>query len=225
MLTYNLDIDPKSKWLRATPGEFARAQPFFCTEAGIFLAGKQFDTVRDYKDSYLLFHTLEGCGRILQGGNEIELPPGQALFLNCRTPQSYYTDPAAGKWTHYWIHIDGAGVKAMESLLIPEGKITALKTDSNMLQREYDRILGTLENTSSNTILSISLSIHRVLTSLIFQNSISYSRNQKLIQKSADYIHDHFNETFDLDTLLEIAGMGQGILHAAVPSVYRHHTV
>ena len=209
MLTYNLDIEPGSLWLRATPGEFALSQPFFCTEAGIFYAREQFNTIRDFKDSYLLFCTIEGCGIINQSDVTVHLRPGQALFMNCRSSQSYFTDPESGKWTHYWMHIDGSGIKGMESLLIPEGRITALHTSADTLKKEYDLLLRNLENTSSNTILSTSLSIHKILSSLVFQNSISYSQNQKLIQKSADYIHSHFSESFELDTLLEIAGMSR----------------
>ena len=209
MLTYNLDIEPGSLWLRTTPGDLASAQPFFCTEAGIFYARENFNTIRDYKDTYLLFYTLDGTGLIRQNDTEVLLHPGEALFLNCRIPQSYQTDPKTGKWIHYWTHIDGSGVRAMESLLIPEGKITALKTNEDSIRKEYDFLLRDLENTSANTILSTSLSIHKILTSLIFQNSISYSRNQKLIQKSADYIHAHYNESVGLETLLEISGMSK----------------
>ncbi len=209
MLTYNLDIEPGSLWLRTTPTEFALAQPFYCTEAGIFYAKEQFSTTRDFKDSWILFYTIDGCGIITQEDVTVHLNPGQALLLNCRYPQSYFTDPETGNWTHYWTHIDGSGIKGMENLLIPEGKISALHTSGDSLQKEYDYLLKDLENTSSTTILSISLSIHKILTSLILENSVSLSRNQKLIQKSADYINSHFNETIDLQTLLEISGMSK----------------
>ena len=36
MLTYNMDVEERSTWLRATPGAAALAQPFYCTEAGNF---------------------------------------------------------------------------------------------------------------------------------------------------------------------------------------------
>ena len=35
MLTYNMDVEERSTWLRATPGAAAQAQPFYCTEAPI----------------------------------------------------------------------------------------------------------------------------------------------------------------------------------------------
>lgn len=209
MLTYNLDIEQGSLWLRTTPNEFALAQPYYCTEAGIFYAHERFDTKRDFKDSYLLFYTIEGCGVIEQNGITVKLKENEALLMNCRSPQSYYTDPETGKWFHYWAHIDGVGVSALESHLIPEKKITAFEMKRDSLEASFNQLLKDLENTSAMTILSESLTIHSVLNDLILNNSVSYSRNQRLIMKSADHIASHYNEPFDLDTLLKISHMSK----------------
>ena len=55
MLTYNMDVEERSTWLRATPGAAALAQPFYCTEAGNFYGRAHFATARTDKESYLLF--------------------------------------------------------------------------------------------------------------------------------------------------------------------------
>lgn len=209
MLTYNLDIEPGSLWLRTTPNEFALAQPYYCTEAGIFYAHEKFDTRRDFKDSWLLFYTVEGCGVIEQNGITVKLRENEALFMNCRTPQSYYTDKETGKWTHYWAHIDGAGIAVLENLLIPDHRITAFEMKRDLLEGRFNQLLKDLENTSSMTILSESLIIHAILNELIMNHSISYSRNQRLIMNSADHIAAHYNEPFDLDELLAIAHMSK----------------
>ena len=111
MLTYNMDVEERSTWLRATPGAAAQAQPFYCTEAGNFYGRAHFATARTDKESYLLFYTLSGSGLIEQNDQRIELPAGSALLLNCRTPQSYCTAPGQDHWHHYWVHLDGAAVK------------------------------------------------------------------------------------------------------------------
>ena len=66
-------------------------------------------------------HTLQDRSddRIEQGESHVVLRTGQALLLNCRTPQSYCTAPGQSCWHHYWVHLDGAGVAAMEPLLLP----------------------------------------------------------------------------------------------------------
>ena len=209
MLTYTLDVEQGSLWLRTTPSEFALKQPFYCTEAGIFYAGKQFHTMRDHKDSCLLFYTIAGCGIIRQNDVTIKLLPGQALFMDCRSPQSYYTDPDTGTWHHYWAHIDGTGISGLTEHLLPGQKISAMKTNREAVQSEFDNLLKNLENTSSDTILQTSLSIHTLLTGLVLRNTVSYSRSQELILQTADYIRAHYNEPIELDTLLAMAHMSK----------------
>ena len=102
MLTYNMDVTPESLWKRTTPSEAELAQPYYCTEAGVFYAQQHFSTARTDKESYLLFYTLRGAGLIEQGESHVELRTGQALLLNCRTPQSYCTAPRQSCWHHYW---------------------------------------------------------------------------------------------------------------------------
>ena len=89
MLTYNMDVTPESVWKRTTPSEAELAQPYYCTEAGVFYAQQHFSTARTDKESYILFYTLRGAGLIEQGESHVVLSTGQALLLNCRTPQSY----------------------------------------------------------------------------------------------------------------------------------------
>ena len=55
MLTYNMDVTPESVWKRTTPSEAELAQPYYCTEAGVFYAQQHFSTARTDKESYILF--------------------------------------------------------------------------------------------------------------------------------------------------------------------------
>ena len=62
MLTYNMDVTPESVWKRTTPSEAELAQPYYCTEAGVFYAQQHFATARTDKESYLSGFTLPGAG-------------------------------------------------------------------------------------------------------------------------------------------------------------------
>ena len=73
MLTYNMDVTPESIWKRTTPSEAELAQPYYCTEAGVFYAQQHFSTARTDKESYILFYTLRGAGLIEQDGNHVTL--------------------------------------------------------------------------------------------------------------------------------------------------------
>ncbi len=207
MLTYELDIEKGSLWLRNTPTELALKQSFYCTEAGIFYAKENFHTSRDFKNSYILFYTIEGAGIIRQNDTTIHLLPGQALFMNCRTPQSYQTDPTVGKWVHYWMHIDGNGIDGFKALLSDNNKLIAM--NASQLSLYFDTILKNLESHSTSTILRISQTIHSVLTELVIQNTMNYSQNQIIIMKTADYIAQHYQNNIPLSNLLEIANMSK----------------
>lgn len=141
MLTYNMDVTPESVWKRTTPGASELAQPYYCTEAGLFFAQQHFSTARTDKESYLLFFTLRGAGLIEQGGSSVALRAGQALLLNCRTAQSYCTAPGQSCWHHYWVHLDGAGVAAMEPLLLPEKKMTPVQLTGARMNDLFDLAL------------------------------------------------------------------------------------
>lgn len=95
------------------PRALALAQPFYCTEAGRFYGAGSFPPPRTDKESYILFYTRRGAGLIEQNSTQVLLPEGQALLLNCRTPQSYctapgrpagtmtgciWTEPGCGRW-------------------------------------------------------------------------------------------------------------------------------
>ena len=125
MLTYNMDVEERSVWLRATPNNAVLAQPFYATEAGLFYGRSHFATARTDKESYILFYTLAGAGLIEQNEQHIELPQGAALLMNCRTPQSYCTAPGYDVWEHYWVHLDGVGVKTLADSVQSQGRLTA----------------------------------------------------------------------------------------------------
>lgn len=208
MLNYNLDVEKGSLWLRTTPTELALKQPFYCPEAGIFYAREQFNTVRDFKDSWIIFHTIEGCGIIEQSGVNVRLLPGETLLMNCRSPQSYYTDPSAGLWNHYWIHVGGQGMSGLEALLIPEGKIAPVRM-SDEIRGVFDQVLRNMESVSSETILSLSLLLHELLTRMILKPEEVTGETHKAIMKSAAYIRQHFNEPIGIRDLLPIANMSR----------------
>ena len=184
MLTYNMDVEERSVWLRATPNNAVLAQPFYATEAGLFYGRSHFATARTDKESYILFYTLAGAGLIEQNEQHIELPQGAALLMNCRTPQSYCTAPGYDVWEHYWVHLDGVGVKTLADSLQSQGRLTAAQTTTAQIE--------------------IGLTLHKMLALLAHQQlSGDESRsNRTMIKQIADYIRAHYAEPINLDMLL-----------------------
>ena len=162
MLTYNMDVEERSTWLRATPGAAALAQPFYCTEAGNFYGRAHFATARTDKESYLLFYTLSGSGLIEQNDQRVELPAGSALLLNCRTPQSYCTAPGQDHWHHYWAHLDGAGVANLAEVLQPQGRLSPVTVSRLEMQPLFESLAAEWEHGAAAQI-EICLALHRML--------------------------------------------------------------
>ena len=212
MLTYTMDIEPSSLWLRTTPGAAALAQPYFCTEAGLFLGRKAFSTARTHKDSYIIFYTISGQGIVRQEDSEVRVKKGEALLMNCRTSQSYMTDPDVRQWHHYWIHTDGAGVAALADIINPDQKIGAFGLPDSTRDL-FDEILRFLPDETVDSALSISLTVHRILTRMadasLRPQSEKAGSNKKRIQLTVNYIRSHYNEEIAVSDLSEIANMSR----------------
>lgn len=211
MLTYNMDVEPRSRWLRSTPGPAALAQPYYCTEAGQFFGQQRFSTARTDKDSYLLFYTQEGAGLIEQGGAQLLLPPGMALLLNCRTPQSYCTAPGQSCWHHYWAHIDGAGVRAMEPLLSPGQKLTPARMTGADTAGLFETLLAGLQNSTTETLLDTSLAVHQLLCAAAraqLRSAVGLS-NREMILQAAKTLREHYDQPLCLDDLLGTAAVSK----------------
>jgi len=207
MLTYNMDVEPRSSWLRTTPGTLALAQPYYCTEAGRFYGRARFATARTDKESHILFFTLRGAGLIEQNGAQLVLPQGQALLMDCRTPQSYCTAPGQSCWHHDWLHIDGTGVQALHSLLCP-GKLCPVELPA-ALQKEFETVFAALPNADTASVLTVSLAIHKLLCgmaqALLETDRLAAASNRALIDKAVEHIQSHYQDPLALEDLLELA--------------------
>ena len=211
MLTYNMDVTSESIWKRTTLSEAERAQPYSCTEAGLFYAQQRFSTARTDKESYILFYTLRGAGLIEQDGNHVVLETGQALLLNCRTAQSYCTAPGQSCWHHYWVHLDGAGVAAMEPLLLPDKKLTPVQLTGVRMQELFELVLEQMELGTVDSMVQTGLALHEMLAlcaqSLFAQAEMT--TNRQLILQAAETLRKNYRQELSLADLLSSAHMSK----------------
>lgn len=211
MLTYNMDVTPESVWKRTTPGEAELAQPYYCTEEGLFYARQRFSTARTDKESYILFYTLRGAGLIEQDGNNVLLGPGQALLLNCRTPQSYCTAPKQTCWHHYWIHLDGTGVAAMGALLYPEKKLVPIQLTGSRMQELFESILTEIDRGTVDSMVQRGLVLHEMLAlcaqSLLSEGEATSVR--QVILQAAETLRKNYRQELSLSDLLAEAHMSK----------------
>ena len=204
MQTYNMDVSADSTWLRATPGAAVLAHPFYATEAGHFYGQSGFATARTNKESYLLFFTLKGKGLVEQNHQQVELPEGTALLLNCRIAQSYRTAPDAGIWEHDWVHLDGSGLASFTDTLLAQGRLTPVRIGGSEMLPLFSELFQQWEKGTALSQLEIGLSLHQMLTSMahhLLAGDESRS-NRTMMEQTAAYIRRHYAEPITLDILL-----------------------
>lgn len=212
MLTYNMDVEQRSIWLRTTPGSAALTQPFFATEAGNFYGRGHFATARSEKQSYILFYTLEGAGLIEQGGQQIKLPRGMALLLNCRTAQSYCTAPGQAQWHHLWVHLDGTGVENLAEVLLPGGRLTPVELSRLEAEPLFSTVLEYLPQNSVSSQIEVGLALHRLLAVMAARrlNGAEEQTNRALIERAAALIRARYAEALTLPQIMEGAPVSRG---------------
>lgn len=201
MLTYTMDVERRSTWLRSTPSELERRQPFFCTEAGAFYARERFTTERSSKDSYIVFYTLGGAGRVEQTGQVVNLTKSQALLMDCRTPQRYGTAPDRHHWYHLWAHVDGTGVAALgEHLGLP--RLQPVELDLHGVRPQFDVILENLADEGRHQEVLVGLAVHQLLANMVVAlDKAGTAPQSDAVDEARAYIERYFTEPLTVDDI------------------------
>ena len=208
MLTYNLDIEDRSRWIIATPSAAQTAEPYFCSEVVIFYAHGQFSTARSGKESFIVFYTLEGEGVVSQGGQRVSLLPGHALLMDCRTPQSYRTAPSSNRWFHLWAHIDGPGVElAGRELGLP--RLTPIKVRQSQLQPHFDMLFGRLNDEAAGGRARTGLAAHGLGTELVAAQAYAQGSHDEddPVSRVVAYVDENYAGKTSLDDLARVAAV------------------
>lgn len=207
MLSYTMDIEKRSTWLRATPSETERSLPFWCSEAGTFYARERFTTERSHKDAYIIFYTLGGAGRIEQGSQSIVLERGQALFMDCRSPQRYGTDPSRHHWHHLWAHVNGAGADTVAELMgLP--LLRPAELPLAQVQPAFDTIFSNMADEGYEQSLKVSLATDELLTAIaLAPGTKSLGQSFDAVAVARSFIEEHFQEDLHVDDIASEASV------------------
>ena len=207
MLTYTMDVEERSRWIIATPSVRALAQPYLCSEVGDFYARSQFATARSDKNSFIVFYTLAGCGVIEQGGQKVMLTRGQALIMDCRSPQSYGTAPGHDHWYHLWTHVDGGGVSiAAQELGYP--RLTPIPVALSRVKPYFDVLFDLLETEDIENTERCGLAVHGLMCELICASHHTVTDMEAdPVSLVRDHIASHFAERLTLDDLARVAAV------------------
>lgn len=193
MLSYTMDIEERSSWLRRTPSPSERKLPFYCTEVGAFYARERFTTERSNKESFIVFYTLGGAGVIRQGGQEVMLEKGQALLMDCRQPQSYGTSPSRRHWYHLWAHIDGLGVASFGSQLgLPA--LRPIDVPLSSVRPCFDCLFENLSDEGRTQVIRVSLGVHQLLAEMVLATESAIpSREQNAVEVAQGFLESNYS--------------------------------
>lgn len=211
MLTYNMDVTPESVWKRTTPSEAELAQPYYCTEAGVFYARQHFSTARTDKESYLLFYTLRGAGLIEQGGKP------------CGTQ---HRAGAAAELPHAAELLYRPGAKLLASLLGASGrrrgrrygaaaaagqKLTPVQLTGVKMQEYFETLLAQMERSTVDSMVTTGLALHEMLALCargILAQAEATSARQVILQ-AAETLRKNYQQELCLADLLAEAHMSK----------------
>lgn len=207
MLSYTMDVEDRSRWIVATPSAAEMMQPFYCSEAGDFYARRNFSTTRSHKMSYIVFYTLGGAGLVRQGGQEITLAKGQALLMDCRSPQNYGTDPEQGRWYHLWAHVDGSGVaQAAQRLGLP--RLSPIRLPLSHVQQHFSTLLDHLGHETVEVRARTGVAVHALMAELLIAHAQPASHpGENPVARACAHIDAHLAERMTLEDLARVASV------------------
>lgn len=202
---YTEKIKDSSVWVTATPASAVQALPFFVTEAGHFIAERDYMVKRETHESYLLIYTLRGSGLVSSNGAEFELSEGSAVALNCRMPHMYKS--IENEWEFIWIHFNGACAGAvLEIAFAGAPAATEIQNTSDFTARAKALIAALSEN-DIITSLRLSSMMH-TLINIMAQSSLVSARGgirreySSEIDNAAEYIRRCYADQISIDDIM-----------------------
>lgn len=210
MSTYNMDVEPGSRWLHVTPGA-STGQPYYCTEVGSLAARAQFEAIRCAKDGYLLIRTRQGAGFVEQNEFQVLLEPGMALLLDCGLPQVFRAADGRTPWHFDFSHIEGPGVDTLDAVIRPNRRPGAQALPGAEYDELFEELLACAQQESAESAVRTGLAIHSLLAAMARQQlSLEADKpTRRLIERSAAYLREHCCEALNLDDILAGANMSR----------------
>jgi AraC-like DNA-binding protein len=200
---------PGSVSAENTPSLASQRLPFYTTAVGHFFTDERYFTEREgLENSFLLFYTLGGRGRLTYRGGEWALLPGQACIINCFEYQ-YYSADSNEPWDFQWVHIGGAMVGEYEDR-INQGSLSLVTLGepcrTGTALDGIMRLLG--DKTDVMADLKICEALMAVLTELVIArqrpSEAAYPHEQE-VQAAMRYIHENYSQISGIDEIIGCA--------------------
>lgn len=199
---YNLDVEKRSVWRIAHPTPGAHKYPFIVNESGVFYARKNFYTKRYAKNDFQILYTVSGAAQLEYDGGQWQLNEGSLVIIDCNKFHDYRTDPHAGHWTYYWIHVGGAYCRKYYETAYKNGFKPHVPGMDTELLSFFEEALEQIDYTTDVAYIRLSNAASSVFTKLIvLLNSALPSAQETIVQEAMSYMKSHYFEPLNIEAL------------------------
>lgn len=204
---YEENISDNSLWVTATPTPFAKALPFYISEAGHFISDFDYTVQRDMHDSFLLIYTIEGQGSLKTGDTVIQLLPGYSVIIDCHIPHEYHT--VSDKWEFLWIHFNGSGIAPLFDITYPSKAVRAVNMEnSENFDKKINSIITEARQNDIASYIHLSSHMHLVLNAVCLaaleNDKVNVKHNNEDdVHTVLKYIEKNYFNPITVDDMIE----------------------
>ena len=204
---YEENISDNSLWVTATPTPFAKALPFYISEAGHFISDFDYTVQRDMHDSFLLIYTIEGQGSLKTGDTVIQLLPGYSIIIDCHIPHEYHT--VSDKWEFLWIHFNGSGIAPLFDITYPSKAVRAVNMEnSENFDKKINSIITEARQNDIASYIHLSSHMHSVLNAVCLaaleNDKVNVKHNNEDdVHTVLKYIEKNYFNPITVDDMIE----------------------
>lgn len=124
-----------------TCSALAKKMFFYPLCTGRYRCDGTYRVERTHYDSFLVMYVARGSGYWSSGGQEIPVPEGSLLFLDCYRPHCYGTRSG---WEIYWLHFDGVLARPYFEAFAADGAFL-MQSDAAVCVRSVRKIFESFD--------------------------------------------------------------------------------
>lgn len=198
-----MDNNKTTKIYTHNPSTFSKENLFYAELAGEYFGISDYKIERDFFNSLLVIYVVEGELTVDIGGNALLVEKDDFVFIDCRTPHSYYSKkPISMKW----VHIQGNSVFAYSELLSKRFGSPAIVNASSIILQEFKILMGLLRGQNALEH-SLSSTIHSLLATMAESTSVSTQSTEHALSVAAAYLRQNFKEQISITDVADSVNM------------------
>lgn len=199
-----------SEYFHLEPSEDAKKLLYYVTSCGVYFCEYGYRIDREDYGNYMILYVDKGNLVVISEGRTYLIQQGQAAFLNCHIPHTYY---AKGYVSFSWIHFDGANAAEFYNAYVEKEKgILFSSTQTAHIQKSLYAIISKYRNHLEISEVDNSKIIYDCICGLIFDsedNNEEDTAGMRITSLAKEYIRKNFEQGLTLNSLAEYVGLSQ----------------